>query len=91
MSQSKPVLRRYNVRRCREQFNEFDIETELQTLRRGGVEIHLAKRPFDVLLFLIENRGRVVSRDELLNIFWEGHEVYDRRVAEMHRGDSQGA
>ena len=77
LSQSKPVLRRYNVRRCREQFNEFDIETELQTLRRGGVEIHLAKRPFDVLLFLIENRGRVVSRDELLNIFWEGHEVYD--------------
>ena len=58
-------------------FAEFDLQTELQTLRREGAEIHLAKRPFDVLLFLIENRERVVSREELLNRFWDGHEVYD--------------
>ena len=58
-------------------FDEFNLETERQTLRRDGVEIHLAKRPFDVLLFLIENRERVVSRDELLDRFWEGHDVYD--------------
>lgn len=58
-------------------FDEFYLETELQTLRRGDREIHLAKRPFDVLLFLIENRERVVSRDELLENFWDGHDVYD--------------
>lgn len=58
-------------------FNEFSLETRLQTLRRGTAEVRLAKRPFDVLLFLIENRGRVVSRDELLDKFWDGHEVYD--------------
>ena len=58
-------------------FDEFDLETELQTLRRDGAEVHLAKRPFDLLLFLIENRERVVSRDELLNKFWDGHDVYD--------------
>ncbi len=58
-------------------FGEFDLETELQTLRRDGAEIHLAKRPFCVLLYLIENRERVVSRDELLNKFWDGHDVYD--------------
>ena len=58
-------------------FGEFDLETELQTLRCGAAEIHIAKRPFDVLLFLIENRERVVSRNELLSKFWEGHDVYD--------------
>ncbi len=58
-------------------FGEFDLETELQILRRGAAEIHLAKRPFDVLLFLIENRERIVSRDELLDKFWDGHDVYD--------------
>lgn len=58
-------------------FDEFHLDTELQTLRRDGAEIHLAKRPFDLLLFLIENRERVVSRDELLNKFWDGHDVYD--------------
>ena len=58
-------------------FAEFNLQAELQTLRREGAEVHLAKRPFDVLLFLIENRERVVSREELLNRFWDGHEVYD--------------
>ncbi len=58
-------------------FAEFDLQTELRTLRRHGAEVHLAKRPFDVLLFLIQNRDRVVSREELLNRFWGGHEVYD--------------
>ena len=58
-------------------FAEFNLQAELRTLRREGAEVHLAKRPFDVLLFLIENRERVVSREELLNRFWDGHEVYD--------------
>jgi TolB-like protein/DNA-binding winged helix-turn-helix (wHTH) protein/tetratricopeptide (TPR) repeat protein len=58
-------------------FAEFDLQPELQMLRRHGVEVHLAKRPFDVLLFLIENRERVVNRAELLDRFWGGHEVYD--------------
>ncbi|MEO8074240.1 MAG: winged helix-turn-helix domain-containing protein [Acidobacteriota bacterium] len=58
-------------------FDKFNLESELQTLRHDGAEVHLAKRPFDVLLFLIEHRERVVSRDELLNEFWEGRDVYD--------------
>src|SRR4051812_9840515 len=58
-------------------FAEFNLHAELRTLQRKGVPIHLAKRPFDVLLFLIQNRERVVSREELLNRFWDGHEVYD--------------
>nr|MDQ6940678.1 winged helix-turn-helix domain-containing protein [Verrucomicrobiota bacterium] len=58
-------------------FAEFNLDAELRTLRRKGAEVHLAKRPFDVLLFLIENRERVVSREELLDRFWQGHEVYD--------------
>lgn len=58
-------------------FGEFALESELQTLRRGDATVHLAKRPFAVLLFLIENRARVVSRDELLEKFWDGRDVYD--------------
>src|SRR5688572_21275079 len=46
-------------------------------LWRGNEEVHLPKRPFDVLRFLIENRERVISRDEFLDKFWDGCEVYD--------------
>lgn len=58
-------------------FGEFWLESESRTLWQDKSEVHLAKRPFDVLLFLIENRERVVSRDELLDKFWDGHDVYD--------------
>lgn len=58
-------------------FADFLLETAPQILRHAGTEVHLAKRPFQVLTFLIENRERVVSRNELLDRFWDGHDVYD--------------
>lgn len=58
-------------------FDEFRLETGLQSLWRGDDQIHIAKRPFQVLLFLIEHRDRLVGREELLEKFWNGHEVYD--------------
>lgn len=58
-------------------FSDFRVETASQILRRGDAEIHISKLPFQVLNFLLENRERVVSRDELLEKFWDGHNVYD--------------
>ncbi len=45
-------------------FDEFELETELQTLRRGGAEIHLAKRPFDVLLFQDVSKSYALSAQD---------------------------
>lgn len=62
-------------------FEEFRLETEKRMLiRRGGEQIRLANRPFQVLFYLIENRDRIVSRNELLEKFWDGREVYDLAV-----------
>jgi len=51
-----------------------------RSLKRAGVPIRLAKRPYQVLLYLIENRDRWVRRSELLEQFWNGHEVYDEAL-----------
>jgi len=56
---------------------DFVLEPGKCMLSRGGTEIHLAHRPFQVLVHLIEHRERVVSRQELLDRFWEGHNVYE--------------
>ena len=53
------------------------LEPDKRVLRRADTEIHLAHRPFQVLLYLVEHRGRVVPRRELLDQFWEGHDVYE--------------
>ncbi|HQZ97994.1 MAG TPA: winged helix-turn-helix domain-containing protein [Pyrinomonadaceae bacterium] len=61
----------------RYEFADFRLETGKQVLFCKDAEIHLPKRHFQILTYLIENRDRVVTRDELLNEFWDGHEVYD--------------
>src|SRR5215472_6484483 len=56
---------------------EHRLDRETRTLWRNGERVHLTRRPFDVLLYLIENRKRLVSRAELLDRFWDGKDVYE--------------
>ena len=56
---------------------EYSLTPEQRLLSRNGDPVHLPPRPFQVLLYLIEHRDRIVSRRELLDRFWEGREVYD--------------
>jgi TolB-like protein/DNA-binding winged helix-turn-helix (wHTH) protein/Tfp pilus assembly protein PilF len=60
--------------------DEFELEPDSRRLSRNGDIIHLTKKPFGVLLYLIENRDRMVSRPELLEKFWDGHEVYEETL-----------
>jgi TolB-like protein/DNA-binding winged helix-turn-helix (wHTH) protein/Tfp pilus assembly protein PilF len=57
--------------------NGFALSPEEQLLTHDGQPVHLPKRPFQVLLYLVENRDRFVSRTELLDHFWDGKDVYD--------------
>ncbi len=59
---------------------EFELEPDARRLHCNGEKIHLTKKPFGVLLYLIENRERMVSRQELLENFWDGHEVYEETL-----------
>ena len=57
---------------------EFELEPAIRQLRRReSTPIHLSNRPFNVLLFLIANRDRLVTRRELIERFWAGRDVYD--------------
>jgi TolB-like protein/DNA-binding winged helix-turn-helix (wHTH) protein/Tfp pilus assembly protein PilF len=61
----------------RYRLGEFEIDVDKRLLKRKNKAVHLAHKPFDVLLYLIENRDRLVKRDELLEHFWDGCDVYD--------------
>lgn len=57
---------------------EFELDPNKRRLTGAdGKPVHLAHKPFQVLLYFIENRDRIVSRQELLDQFWEGRDVYD--------------
>lgn len=56
---------------------EFLLDVGQRKLSRQGMVIHLTTLPFRVLIYLIEHRERLVTREELLDTFWEGRDVYD--------------
>ncbi|MGH9811205.1 MAG: winged helix-turn-helix domain-containing protein, partial [Terriglobia bacterium] len=56
-------------------FADHVLDTERRELRRGGALISLEPQVFDVLVFLIANRDRVVSRDDLIASVWNGRIV----------------
>jgi TolB-like protein/DNA-binding winged helix-turn-helix (wHTH) protein/tetratricopeptide (TPR) repeat protein len=57
------------------------LDVEKQEITVGGRTIALQRKPYLVLLHLIENRHRMVHRKELLDRFWDGKEVYDQSLS----------
>jgi len=63
-------------------FGEFQIDALARTLRREREIVTLNRRAFDVLLYLAQNPGRVVSRDELLKNAWPDTFVDENSLAQ---------
>jgi len=51
-------------------FGEYEIDTGLFQLRRGGQPQRVEPQVFDVLVYLVQNHDRVVTKDELLENIW---------------------
>jgi len=53
-------------------FQNFEVDLADRSLRRDGNTIAVSSRTFDLLVFLILNPQRVVTKDELLDALWPG-------------------
>jgi TolB-like protein len=56
-------------------FGAYALDPGTRELRRGGEQVALEPQVFDLLVFLIENRDRVVSKDDLMAAVWQGRIV----------------
>jgi TolB-like protein len=56
-------------------FEAYALDPGTRELRRGTELIPLEPQVFDLLVFLIENRDRVVSKDDLMAAVWQGRIV----------------
>jgi TolB-like protein/DNA-binding winged helix-turn-helix (wHTH) protein/Tfp pilus assembly protein PilF len=52
------------------EFGEFCLDTQNRVLRRGREPLPLTPKAFEVLLVLVQNGGRLVSKDELMKAVW---------------------
>jgi len=58
-------------------FENFALDTDRRELRCGSAPLSVEPQVFDLLAYLIENRHRVVSKDDLLAAIWHGRLVSD--------------
>jgi len=58
-------------------FEEFELDEARFELRKGGAVLHLEPKLLELLLHLIRNRDRIVSKDELFEAVWQGTAVVE--------------
>jgi adenylate cyclase len=62
-------------------FEDYVLDTDRRELRRGADVIGVARQAFDLLVFLIRNRERFVSKDELIAAVWDERIITDTALS----------
>ncbi|MEO1136290.1 MAG: tetratricopeptide repeat protein [Pseudomonadota bacterium] len=62
-------------------FGKYALEPELHELTADGEPVAVEPQVFALLFYLIENRNRVVSKDELIEAVWDGRFVSDAAIS----------
>ena len=65
-------------------YRDLVVEKSNRIVRRGDVVIDLTKREYELLLFLMENLNRVMSREVLLDEVWEYKSEVETNVVDVY-------
>ena len=88
LARIRALLRRTNPGKAANLLIAGDIELDrdMHRVRRGGKQLHLGPTEFRVLEFLLQRRGRVFSREQLLDGVWGRDAYIDERTVDVHVG-----
>ncbi len=78
LARLKAVLQRGDRRAAgprRQVFDDIDLDLDSRTMVRAGKEVVLTRTEFDLLAYFIQNEGKALSRDLVMNEVW-GIEYY---------------
>jgi TolB-like protein/cytochrome c-type biogenesis protein CcmH/NrfG len=62
-------------------FGDYEIDIERRELRRSNTAVAVEPQVFDLLVYLVQNRDRVVSKDDLIATIWGGRVVSDSTLS----------
>ena len=86
LARVRAVLRRPGPRQKFEEFAFGDVRIRLRGRQvfRAGREVRLTRKEFDLLVFLVEYRGEVVTRERLLDEVWGYERFPTTRTVDTH-------
>jgi DNA-binding response OmpR family regulator len=65
-------------------FSDVAIDLDQRTVRRGSAELKLTRAEFNLLAFFLQNPGRALSRDMILNSVWGYESFPNTRTVDAH-------
>lgn len=71
------------VKPVRYVFGDIVVALDAETVTRAGIPVTLEPKAFRLLVFLIENRGRLVEKQETLDAVWDGAFVSDNALSRV--------
>ncbi|MCO4745622.1 MAG: response regulator transcription factor [Proteobacteria bacterium] len=54
-------------------FGDVEVDLDERVVRRGGEEVSLTRREFDLLAFMVQRAGRALTRETILDAVWGFH------------------
>ncbi|KMT64143.1 winged helix-turn-helix domain-containing protein [Catenovulum maritimum] len=63
------------------QFNTYELDTDNFCLKNSGLNVPIEPQVFNLIVYLINNRDKVVTRDELFEKIWLGRVVSDATLS----------
>jgi DNA-binding response OmpR family regulator len=85
------IIARINalLRRCGKStgikgFDDIEIHPEERKVFKGGVEVELTPKEFELLNFFVDHKGIAISREKLLEVLWEYEYEGSTRTVDMH-------
>ena len=61
-----------------------ELDSKNSILKKNGNEVHLTPKETKLMVLLMENVGRVVSRSELMQSVWNTEYLGDTRTLDVH-------
>jgi phosphate regulon transcriptional regulator PhoB len=83
----KAVLRRTGEKTSKEKIiriGKLLINTETYGVSKGNTPLELSATEFKLLLYLVERKGRVFSREQLVDAVWKGEAFIEPRTVDVH-------
>jgi two-component system OmpR family response regulator len=88
MSRIRSLLRRAEIKPVTSETKlisgDLEIDVPHHVVKKAGVSLILSPKEFDLLAFLVSNKGQVFSRDQLLEKVWGYDFAGDTRTVDVH-------
>lgn len=73
------LLRRTSMQEVNDKIDvkDFILNTSNNTIEKDGKTIELTKNEYKILKYLVQNRGKIVSREDIMECLWESESFID--------------